>query len=197
MAVVEIHPQNISGLWKWGVTFDLHTTSSTPIGENQYGHMQFDTVRPAIAQLLYRLKYQGDQSAAADIIDTAVNYFAPYRTYYDLMIPVPPSTARMIQPVLLLATGIGAGLNMPVVECVTATRARPQLKGVTDPNERKQLLEGLYSVEADHTRGKNILLFDDLFRSGATMNAITDVLLHAGEAASVSTFTITKTRSNQ
>ena len=40
-------------------------------------------------------------------------------------------------------------------------------------------------------------LFDDLFRSGATMNAITDVLLRKGKAASVRAFTITRTRSNQ
>ena len=48
-----------------------------------------------------------------------------------------------------------------------------------------------------HTTGKNVLLFDDLFRSGATMNAITDVLLNQGQVTSVSVLTITKTRSNQ
>jgi len=64
MAVVEIHPQGIAGSWKSGIALDFHTTSSTPAGYNEFGHMQFDTVRPEIAELLYRLKYRGDQGAA-------------------------------------------------------------------------------------------------------------------------------------
>ncbi len=35
-----------------------------------------------------------------------------------------------------------------------------------------KLVDGLYAVDPAHTAGKNILLFDDLFRSGTTMNAI-------------------------
>ena len=158
--------------------------------------MQFDTVRPAIAELLYRLKYRNDQSAAADIIDTSVSFLAPAQLRFDLLVPVPPSTPRAVQPVIVLATGIGAALNIPVVNCVCMTRPTHQLKSVTDPDERRAYLDGLYAVLVDHTRGKNILLFDDLFRSGATMNAITQVLLGAGEAASVRALTVTKTRSN-
>lgn len=59
------------------------------------------------------------------------------------------------------------------------------------------MLKGLYAVERNHTAGKNVLLFDDLFRSGSTLNAITDVLLQQGQAASVRVLTITRTRSNQ
>jgi competence protein ComFC len=113
------------------------------------------------------------------------------------MIPVPPSNARLVQPVLLLAHGIGRAVGLPVIECVTATRSTTQLKGVTDPEKRKELVDGLYVVDPQYTAGKSILLFDDLFRSGTTMNAITDVLLQQGQAASVRVLTITKTRSNQ
>ncbi|WP_245427749.1 phosphoribosyltransferase family protein [Roseiarcus fermentans] len=55
----------------------------------------------------------------------------------------------------------------------------------------------MYAVDTAQTRGRKILLFDDLFRSGTTMNAITDVLLDAGKAEVVRALTITKTRSNQ
>ena len=64
-----------------------------------------------------------------------------------------------------------------------------------DPDERKEHLEGLYGVDAAQTNGRKILLFDDLFRSGATLNAITDVLLDLGKAQVVRA--ITRTRSNQ
>lgn len=46
------------------------------------------------------------------------------------------------------------------------------------------------------TARKRVLLFDDLYRSGSTLNAITDVLLQAGQATSVSVLTLTRTRSH-
>jgi len=58
------------------------------------------------------------------------------------------------------------------------------------------LLAGLHAVDPKETQGKNMLLFDDLFRSGSTLNAITDLLMGTRKAASVPVLTITKTRSN-
>ena len=43
MAIVKINPIKIEGRWNSGVALDLHTTSSTPIGYNEFGYMQFDT----------------------------------------------------------------------------------------------------------------------------------------------------------
>ncbi len=195
--MVAIHPQKIEGNWHLGIALDFHTTSSTPIGHNEHGHMQFDTLRPEIAELLYQLKYKHKQAAAQGIIEAAAAYLFPHREKFDLIIPVPPSTARPVQPVLVMANGIGAAIQRPVIQCITSTRETTQLKGITDPDERAKLLLGLYAVNARDTAGKNVLLFDDLFRSGSTMNAITDVLLREGRAASVRAFTITRTRSNQ
>lgn len=195
--MVAIHPVKIEGRWMSGVALDYHTTSSTPVGPNEAGHMQFDTVRPEIAELLYQLKYKGNQGAAQGIISAAVIFLRPHRSKLDVLIPVPPSTPRPVQPVIILAQGIGAALGLPVVNCITTTRPASQLKNVTDPGKRQELITGLYAVDPAHTAGKSILLFDDLFRSGTTMNAITDTLLHQGRARTVRALTITRTRSNQ
>lgn len=196
MAIVKINPIKIEGRWKSGVALDLHTTSSTPTGYNEFGHMQFDTVRPEIAELLFRLKNRADKDAAGPIIKAAVNFLAGRRHKFDSIVPVPPSHERALQPVIVLANGIGAALGVPVLSCITMTRPTTQLKNVTDPEERKKQVDGLYQVDATQTRGRSILLFDDLFRSGTTMNAITDQLLGPGKAAVVRAITITKTRSN-
>jgi len=192
-----IHPQRLFGNWVAGIALDVHTVSSTPIGPNEQGRMQFNTVRTEIAELLYRLKYLGDQTAAQDIIMTTAGFLRPRRARFDLIIPVPASNVRVVQPVLVLARGVGQLLECPIVECVTTTRPAIQLKNVTDPERRKELVRGLYAVERNHTAGKNVLLFDDLFRSGSTLNANADVLLQHGQAASVRVLTITRTRSNQ
>jgi hypothetical protein len=78
---------------------------------------------------------------------------------------------------------------------VVAQRLQSRLPNVPSHGDRTDLLEGLFAVDAMHTTGKKILLFDDLFRSGSTMNAITDVLMNQGKSASVYALTITKTRS--
>ena len=192
-----INPRRITGRWLRGVALDIHTISSTYLGVNEYGHDVFDTVRSELGELLYRLKNRGDQSAAPEIIATAVKYLEPYRQKFDRIVPAPPSTVRVVQPVIILANGIGDALGVPVIDCVTTTREATQLKGITDLKRRQQLLDGLHDVDPIHTEARSILLFDDLFRSGATMNAITDVLMRQGKAACVRAFTITRTRSNQ
>lgn len=194
--MIAINPQPIQGKWQGGIALDFHTTSSVLIGVDDYGHKQFDTQRPEIAELLYRLKYKGDRSAAQGIITAAATFLKPHRPKFDLIIPVPPSRPRALQSVILLARGIGAVVGLPVIACVGTTRVPVPLKGVEDPARRAQLLLGLYAIDARHTTGKRVLLFDDLYRSGSTLNAITDVLLHAGQVASVSALTITRTRSH-
>ncbi len=196
MPVVKVHPIKIEGRWESGVALDLHTTSSTPVGYNEFGHMQYDTVRPEIAELLFRLKNRADKDAAPSIIDTAADFLSKYRDQFDVLIPVPPSHVRAVQPVIILAEGIGKALNMPILNCIKTTRSTGQLKNITDAEERKKHVEGLYEIEPGLVQGAKILLFDDLFRSGTTMNAITDILTRPGGAKLVKVLTITKTRSN-
>jgi competence protein ComFC len=195
--MVAINPKKISGRWIEGVALDLHTIRSIYVGVNEHGRDMFDTTRSELGELLVRLKYKGDQSAAPEIIATAVQYLEPRRGKFDRIVPVPPSATRSVQPVIILANGIGAALGVPVINCIKATRPATQLKDIADPGRRRELLNGLYDVDPIHTEAGNILLFDDLFRSGATMNAITEILMRQGKAASVRAFTITRTRSNQ
>lgn len=73
----------------------------------------------------------------------------------------------------------------------------PQLKDVFDYDERWRLLDGLHEVQKPKVEDRKVLLFDDLFRSGATMNAITSALYDQGLAREVYALTLTRTRSKQ
>ena len=61
-------------------------------------------------------------------------------------------------------------------------------------SQRLKLLEGAFRVDDAAVAGKRVLLVDDLYRSGATATAVTQVLL-AGRAAAVLMLAMTKTRS--
>lgn len=143
------------------------------------------------------MKYREDRSAACEIVEAAVAFLWRSRARFDIVVPVPPSGRRNVQPVPILANGIGRELDLPVAECVSATRPTTPLKGVVDPERRKELLRGLYMVDRTQTQGNNVLLFDDLYRSGATLNAITELLMTEGLAAAVRVLTVTRTRSRR
>ncbi len=194
---VAMNPTRIVGNWISGYALDIHTIFSTYIGINEFGHDVFDPKRSELGELLYRMKYRDDRSAASAIVEAAVSFLQRSRNKFDVIVPVPPSGTRRVQPVPILANGIGAALKLPVAHCVSATRPAMQLKGVMNPEKRTELLEGLYSVERAHTQRKSVLLFDDLYRSGATMKAITELLMTQGRAEAVRVLTITRTRSIQ
>jgi competence protein ComFC len=190
-------PRTIIGTWRQGYALDLQTLSSTPLGYNEFGHMQFDTKRPEMGDLLYKLKYNRDTSAVAEIVEAVEQFIKEWNPIVDILVPVPPSTPRRVQPVLLLAEAISQRLSIPLANCVTRVRDIPQLKNVFDLDERLKLLNGLHTVDESVTQGKRVLLFDALYRSGATMNAITAELYGEGKASEVFALTITRTRSNQ
>lgn len=194
--MAKFQARQILGKWRKGFALDVHTISSTPIGHNEFGHMQFETIRSEIGELLYKLKSRGDQSVVPEIVAAAVDALKPSVSKFDIIVPVPPSTQRAVQPVTLLANAIGKGLNLPVVSAVTKAKETPQLKNIYDLDERAKVLSGAFKVDQS-IAGKRVLLIDDLYRSGATMNAITEALIDDGKAADVMAFVITRTRSNQ
>jgi competence protein ComFC len=189
--------RKILGKWREGFSLDLHTLSSIFVGYDEFGHPRFDTQRSEIGELLYRLKNKADQTSVPEIVEAVEALMKAWNPTVDILVPVPPSTQRAVQPVLVLVRAISQRLGILLADCVTKTRDIPQLKNVFDLDERAKLLEGLHAVDTSATQGKRVLLFDDLYRSGATMNAITTELYEAGKATDVFALTITRTRSNQ
>jgi competence protein ComFC len=69
------------------------------------------------------------------------------------------------------------------------------LKNVFDFDERSRLLDGAFEIDHSVANGKTVLLFDDLYRSGATLNAVTGLLYDQGGAQDVVALALTRTRS--
>ena len=196
--MVNYHPRRLSGFWTAGYVLDLHTTSSILIGHDEFGRAQFDTTYSEVGFLLNRLKYHNDKSALPRLVETAVSFLRLWDTDFSAVVPVPPTrTYRTFQPVLALATEIANTLHLPMLKtALRKTRQMPELKNIYDAEERKQLLTGAFEANAKRIRRQAVLLVDDLYRSGATMNAVAQVLWSAG-AASVYAFAFTQTRTKR
>ncbi len=197
--MVAINPIELSGNWTQGYALDIHTIDSTFIGYDEYGHEVFDTKRSEIGELLYRLKYKSDKTALDEIIDTVANFLENRWKIVDAIaaiIPVPPSKNRAFQPVLEITKSLSSRLRIPFHDDVLVkTKETPELKDVYEYEKRMELLKNAFDVGSDVLKGESILLLDDLYRSGATLNAITDILYKQGNVRNVYVLTLTKTRS--
>lgn len=201
--LVKINPSWIPGRWRLGVSLDVHTTSSAFLGYDEFGHAQFDTKRSEIGDLLYRLKYSSEFAVVNDIAETAAAYIRqlqanPFCFAPTLIVAVPPSKPRPRQPVYEMAIAIGAHLGVSVAtDAVWRTKPLTELKQVHEYTDRLELLRDAHGVDAAKTRGNSVLLLDDLYRSGASLNAVANSLVDMGGAVDLCALTITKTRSNR
>ena len=143
--MVNFTPRLIIGQWRKGYALDWQTISSQFAGYDEFGHPRFDTTRSEVGELLYRLKYRRDSGAVTDIVETAIKFLGKWNPPCDVIVPVPPSTHRPVQPVPVLSKAISERLNVPLADCVTRSRDIPELKNVSDLDERLQLLEGLHT----------------------------------------------------
>ena len=193
---VKISPRKLRGPWADGYALDVHTLGSTFLGHNAFGHPEFDTQRSPMGDLLYRLKNAGDQTVIPEIVDVAATFVKRWGVQVDAIVPVPPSnTRRRQQPVITLARALSAVINVPVCNgCVTKAKSAAQLKDVFDYEKRGEILKEAFTVDPAKTRNKRLLVIDDLYRSGATVSAITQLLTTAGAARAVYLLTLTQTR---
>jgi len=196
--MVKYQPRKLKGPWKDGYALDLHSISSVMIGHNEYGHPEFDTTYSEVGGLMHRLKYRSDKTALPELVETAVSFIRSWGIDFSTIVPVPPTKAyRTFQPVLALAGEMANILKVPSLRsAIRKVKEIPELKNVYDPEERKRLLKGAYEANANAINGKGILLVDDLYRSGATMNEITELLLASG-ASEVYAFAFTQTRTKK
>lgn len=190
---VRINVQPLRGKWQYGWALDLHTVSSTPLPDGS-----FETQRTEIGELLFQLKYRHDRSKIEPIADVAAQFLRSRWILPNLVaiIPVPPSNmTRPFQPVRELAVLIGDKIGVPVLlDYLVKDKPTEALKDIEDPISRRQQLQGAFRVKDMSLAGKWVLVFDDLFRSGETLTAITDVLYSQGKVTRVYVLTITKTR---
>lgn len=130
--------------------------------------------------------------AAAEFLQHHVKVFQ--RGQLSVLIPVPPSQSRRLQPIYVLADRLGDKTGLSVLHHVIKIRTTPPLRCLDDPRSRRAQLRGAFRVRDASLVGKRVLLFDDVYRSGETLQEITNVLYKEGRVKAVYVLVLTKTR---
>lgn len=185
----------IPGAWRQGYVLDYHTIRSEFLGHDEFGNPMFDTKRTEVGELLYQLKYKRNLEALDALVKATIQFVKSWQVTFDIIIPVPPTKVRRFQPVFEIAAHLANSLKLPFrQDFVRNVRNTKELKNVFDYGERITLLENAFRVRDQSLQGKTVLLFDDLYRSGATLNAVTRVLYEQARCADVYALALTRTR---
>lgn len=192
--------KKLEGKFRLGFALDMHVLYSKPIDlENKI----FDTQRSEIGQLVYEIKYKDLETRDKwDIIENlaqkSINFLQNmyFTKYIDVIVPVPPNKKRDIQHVIEIAKIISDELDIDIDErFIEKTRDIVQIKDIEDKRGKEKILDGVYKLkDSIRHRNKNILLFDDIYDTGATCEVISTLLYNEGKVKDVYILTLTKTK---
>ncbi len=185
----------LSGPWIKGYAFDIHTISSDFTGDNEFGHPTFDTKRSQIGQLLYELKYGQHEEVLSQITDLILSdsSFNSFISQINVILPVPPSNNyRRIQPVRIISDSIAERFSIEAKHDILNSTNKEELKNLESDKKYKKIRDNLKVIKKLN-QNDNILIVDDIFDSGSTLQAITDILNENGYK-NIYIFTLTKTK---
>ncbi len=166
-------------------------------------HFAFDTARSGyvyddrVRRLVHQLKYYKFLSPAGWFADSLLALPAAVRfsRNYDFVMAVPLHRVRQrdrgFNQSGLIAKKLAAGLGLPYREPVIRRVNTPSQTNLSGESRRRNL-EGAFALrKSADVSGKKIILVDDVFTTGSTVNEIS-LLLKAGGAARV--FVLTPAR---
>jgi len=176
------HPRPLVGSWQTGWALGFHSRISGG-----------DWSRSGVGDLTYRLKYESDTTVLPALIQQTLDLFQahPETNQAEIIIPVPSTTERKVNPVHAFCEALAGKIKMPMQTLVAKTRQTQPQKEMKTLAQKRANVAGAFSLRGE-VKGRKVLLVDDLFDSGATLDEITRLLLKHG-AARVNVLALTRT----
>jgi predicted amidophosphoribosyltransferase len=171
--------KQIKGVWDEGWVLDKHSVSSVYVGDNEYGRPQFDTTRTEVGEATFQLKYRNDWTQAKRLAQAIADNIYPKLSEVGFIVPMPASNQRVRQPVTEVANELGVLVKKPVFgSLLVKAQNGKSLKDLSSKEEKLAAIGNSFSVNDEITSdGRwNVLVIDDLFHTGASMEAACKVL---------------------
>jgi len=152
-------------------------------------------VHTEVGDHVHAFKYQGEKAQVEWLLERALKMLVARSPFKEIdAVAFVPSTdaSRPYLPVPLFAENLRQRLGVTAICQLRKIRAtRPQKEMVTMEQKRRNVA-GAFAVHEPSVKGQRILLVDDIYDSGATINECARVLKAAG-AQKIYALTLTKT----
>lgn len=140
----------------------------------------FDYYGPA-ATLVKKMKYGGQaylaKGAASFMVAQFIELDVPLPDY---VVPVPMPFLRKLErgynQSLLIAQAFGKMIERPVYDCLKKEANPYRSAGMNRKQRLEQVGEVVFKGDKEKFRGKNILLIDDVYTTGATLQRCAEAL---------------------
>lgn len=139
-----------------------------------------------LKQAIHLYKYKGRWKLGVDFFNLIVDYVEPqYIIHNDIIIPVPLSKEKLYKrgfsQTLHISKEIGRYYNLPVYSNILLKYKDTPPQSTLSREKRLKNLEHSFKVKhKEKIYNKNILLFDDVYTTGATVRECSKVLKENG-----------------
>ena len=189
-----INPIELIGSWDEGYALDIHTISSTYLGDDVYGHPEFNNEYSEMGELLHLYKYRNVHNKLNNIIELVKPFIESWKAMQEVsfILPVPSTKVRIYQPAQEIASEIASLLRVGYSDEILLKVSSIESKGLS--SENKKQIQGSIIKSIKATKEHNMLLVDDLYKSGATLTECVRVLREDQLINKIFVLTMTKTR---
>ena len=194
---MQVNLREIEGQWDRGFVLDKHTISSVQDGYYDNGHKRYITEYTEVGELVNQFKYRSNFDHVPVLAKAVRQHIVPQLGDIDCVIPMAPSKQRTRQPVPTLAKYLSKMLDIPVELGFLVKRpGSPSLKDIETRYAKEQALRGTLSLarDLDGDGPLNVLLLDDLFDTGASLDAACQVLRKCEKIGHIYVAALTWTR---
>ena len=176
---MEVNIKELSGSWDRGFAMDKHSKYSVMTGHNEYGHPIYDTTRTEVGEAVFQLKYRSDWTQVQPLAECLYKEAYPLFQKVGFILPMPASNARERQHVTEIAEALAKLSSVPCFsELLLKAPGGAPLKDLKTKEEKVKAIGDSFSVSPIITNDGcwNVLLIDDLYHTGASMEAACGVL---------------------
>jgi predicted amidophosphoribosyltransferase len=139
--------------------------------------------RTQTGQQLFQAKYQQHAESVGALAQQVCEAMRrlPYYLQAQAIATVPPQSFKTFDLPLVIAEQVGAQLGMPIVTSgFTRRRVHQRIKRIALEDKWNELDGAQIAFQGNGVRGRTVILIDDIYQSGTTLQYMAMVLKGAG-----------------
>jgi len=160
---------------------EQHRRLNSPVLASTAGAYIFEG---ALREALHAFKYHRRARLATPLGGLLAGYLAQHPCAVDALVPVPLHPSRIQQrgfnQSLLLAQALAKHLHIPVLTTEVVRVRHTQQQADLSRAQRRENVRNAFAWQGRQTAPRRILIVDDVLTTGATVEAVAQVLWNAG-----------------